>query len=60
MVIELSERTVARLTVLAEQRGVTPAVIAEELVTAGLPDAGLITGPRRRVRRSCRQSDRGS
>lgn len=43
--IELSERTVARLTVLAEQRGVTPAVIAEELVTAALPDPGFDHGP---------------
>ncbi len=36
--IELSERTVARLTVLANERGVTPDVIVDELVAARLPD----------------------
>jgi hypothetical protein len=44
-IIELSERTVARLTVLAQKRGVTPDVIAEEFVTAGLGDPGFDHSP---------------
>jgi hypothetical protein len=43
--IELSERTVARLTVLAQKRGVTPDAIAEEFVTAGLGEPGFDHGP---------------
>jgi hypothetical protein len=41
MVIELSDRTAARVTAIAAARGVTTAEVVEELVTAGLPDTGF-------------------
>jgi hypothetical protein len=41
MVIELSDRTAARVTAAAAARGVTTSEVVEELVTAALPDTGF-------------------
>ncbi len=54
--IELSERTVARLTILAEERGVTPEVIVAELIAARLPDVGFDHQPDDAFRRRIAES----